>query len=573
MENSNGLNEQPTLPPESFESAKKPTNWFLITTLGLGAVILVLAGTVFYLWQKNKATPGPGSLLNQPNNIVVVHDPNELSQPPNITPDQPNQVFGDQQQISPESYVSVDWLPAWVPVLAQQAAPEAYIKRVKAGKITEGRYKNFDVYIQIEQELGTSYRHYVDDNGTLVYFDDSKVNIKIRGVDDLPDTIVLPGSNYILKKNGWVASNPYSEIKKTFKIFTDPKLGDVYLTDNGCFVIELPDHTAETYDYVLPFVNKDTRELEVSFTGGAKNSDPYTYTKIMGCGADCMYLAVMDELKLKPQERLSEVGKTSNGETLFAFTDSSALELKNLYNDKNTVAYYNQGGSYEQLPKSKYSYAQFVNYHPLLYWKDPIGRWVEMKNDRFQIAAEMCKPVIYLYPQKPTQLSVQVAPNGGFTFTQPVYNNGWNVVAYPDGTIKNISDGQKYPYLFWEGIGLNYPEQDSGFIVKYSNLDSFLTEKLAAVGLAGREAADFKAYWLPRLQGLKKAYYRITFLKKEQMDEIAPLALSVKPNSVIRVMMTAKGLDAPENLTQQELPVPAKRLGFTLVEWGGTILK
>lgn len=557
---------QTPINPQNLLPAKKSANWFLIITIGLGVVIVALAGAVFYLWQKNNPAPAPSTALNEPNRVVVVHDPNYI---PTSTQGQLNQVQSDQQQASPESYVSVNWLPAWVPLAGDS---NTGYSRVKVGKITAGKYQNFDLNIEMVQEMGVSYRHYVNDNGTLIYFDDQAVNIKIRGVDDIPDTIIFPGTNYTLKKN-WVTGQPYSEIKKTFKVFTDPKLGDFYLTDNGCFVVELPDHTAVTYDYILPFVNKDTRALEVKYPDSSVNVDPYTYTRITGCGADCMYLATMDEQKLQPQVRLSEAGKLSDGEPMYGFIDPNAAELKSLYNDKNTVAYYNQGGNYEQLPKSKYTYAQFLNYHPLLYWKDPIGRWIEFKNDRFQIAAEMCKPVIYLYPKKATEMEVRVSPNGGFTFTKPVYNNGWHVVAYPDGTVKNIADGQKYPYLFWEGIGLNYPEQDAGFIVKYSELDSFLNIKLAAVGLAGREVQDFKAYWLPRMRGLKKAYYRITFLKKEQMDEIAPLGLSVKPNSVIRVMMTAKGLDAPENLTKQELPVPAKRAGFTLVEWGGTILR
>ena len=93
------------------------------------------------------------------------------------------------------------------------------------------------------------------------------------------------------------------------------------------------------------------------------------------------------------------------------------------------------------------------------------------------------------------------------------------------------------------------------------------------MGLEGREAEDFVSYWLPRLTGLKKPYYKLTFLKKEQMDEIAPLKMTTEPTSVIRVMMTAKGLDKFEDLPAQELPVPSERKGFTLVEWGGVVLK
>ena len=345
------------------------------------------------------------------------------------------------------------------------------------------------------------------------------------------------------------------------------------MTQDGCFIVELPDHTAISYDLVLPFVNKEARSLKATFNDNTQSQDPYTYTRITGCGALCMYLARMEESELKPSQRLMEVGKTSNGETLYGLKDPQDPALKELYNDENTIPYYSDQGSWERTSKSKYTYEQFLSYRPLLYWKDPIGRWIEFKNDRFQIAAEMCKPVIYLYPPKETELSVKVYPNGGFTYTKPDYKNGWQVVAHPDGTIKNLADGLSYPYLFWEGIGLNYPAQDSGFVVSQKDLEGFLKAKLSLLGLRGREAEDFNAYWLPRLKGLHKPYYKITFLKKEQMDEIAPLDLSVEPTSVIRVMMTAKGLDAYENIPEQELPRPLARSGFTLVEWGGAVLR
>ena len=42
------------------------------------------------------------------------------------------------------------------------------------------------------------------------------------------------------------------------------------------------------------------------------------------------------------------------------------------------------------------------------------------------------KPVIYLYPEKTTEVDVKVNLDGTFTTTYPKYNDGWNVVAEPD---------------------------------------------------------------------------------------------------------------------------------------------
>ena len=554
---------QPNLPP-----AKADKNWSKPITVVLGAAVVVLGAAIIYLLPKKPTDPEKPTFIGY-NPVKVIENPYDY---PSTTPE--NRVEDSQQPPQPESYVRVEWYPkllaTQMPGQAPSEDPNAINLYYRAGKVMDGEYKGREVNLEIIPGLGMDYRHYVLVAGQPVIFEDK--NIKIYGVDDLPEKINLPGSSYVLRKN-WLSFKLFADIKKQIKVFTDPVLGDFYLTDMGCLAAELPDHTAITYDIVLPFVDTNTRALDVRLKDNSVNTDPYTYNRIVGCGADCFYFAVVDETVLKPQVRLVEAGVASNGEVFYEYQDKQAPELKALYNDKNTVAYYNTENGYEQIQKSKYTYAEFLGHHPLLYWKDPLGRWIEFKNDRFQIAAEMCKPVIYLYPQKDTELSVKVYPNGGFTYTKPDYKNGWQVVAHPDGTIKNLADGLGYPYLFWEGIGLNYPVQESGFVVAQKDLEGFLKAKLSLLGLRGREAEDFNAYWLPRLSGLKKPYYKITFLKKEQMDEIAPLDLSVEPTSVIRVMMTAKGLDAYENIPEQELPQPSARSGFTLVEWGGAVLR
>ena len=45
------------------------------------------------------------------------------------------------------------------------------------------------------------------------------------------------------------------------------------------------------------------------------------------------------------------------------------------------------------------------------------------------------KPVIYLYPEEQTEVSVKLDYDGELTVTYPAYEDGWNVTAYPDGTL------------------------------------------------------------------------------------------------------------------------------------------
>ena len=65
------------------------------------------------------------------------------------------------------------------------------------------------------------------------------------------------------------------------------------------------------------------------------------------------------------------------------------------------------------------------------------------------------KPVIYLYPEEETQVTVKLDYAGELTCTYPAYDDGWTVTAQPDGTLTDAA-GQTYSYLFWEPIRQNH---------------------------------------------------------------------------------------------------------------------
>ena len=51
-----------------------------------------------------------------------------------------------------------------------------------------------------------------------------------------------------------------------------------------------------------------------------------------------------------------------------------------------------------------------------------------------------------------------------------------------------------------------------------------------------------------------------------------PLQIEPKPQTTIRVLMTFKGLENKINVKEQEL-TKVERKGYTVVEWGATILE
>lgn len=187
----------------------------------------------------------------------------------------------------------------------------------------------------------------------------------------------------------------------------------------------------------------------------------------------------------------------------------------------------------------------------------------------FELDPNACyKPVIYLYPEKQTEVSVKLALDGKLTCTYPAYQNGWTVTATPDGTLTD-KNGQTYSYLYWEGeTGARF-DLSEGFCVRGEDTAAFLEGALADLGLTRREANEFIVYWLPLMQD--NPYNLISFQTTAYTDA-ARLQISPTPDTLIRVFMTWKPSDTPVTLSPQTLTVPV-RSGFVAVEWGGTRLK
>ncbi len=543
----------PEVPPQ-----KKVIGREVIIYGVLSGLIVAACVGILYQWDNVQGLEKKNQKLN--NEIKIVRE-----QLQTIQFEQGNNihepVVNEPEYITVEN-LKVEWEPKLIAIDKMDCQPDCYGRRFIAGTIEGGEYDGNRLYLEIEDGMGVWFSYsLVGDDGEIKFINEGAA---IQGVTDIPENINLPGTSYKLRKSGKL--NLFSEIVTTKKIFTHPELGDFYLTESGCLVVELPDHTAQAYSIVVPFEDEEKRMLNITFTDGKKNDDVYSF-RALSCGPNCNNLNFVDEDTFDAS-RLVVVGKTSNNENIYGIKDQNDEELKKIYADKGTVAYTSEDGGE---PKNKYTYSEFIGYHPLLYWKDPLGRWVEMKNDRFSFAAEMCKPAIYLYPTEKTTLSVRVHPDGGFTYTDPEYGTGWTVEAGPQGIITDMSTGKVYDYLFWEGKSNKYPVKNEGWIVAQENLKTFFSEKLIELGMNGREIADFTEYWVRKLSD--RPYYQISFLTTDEFDRLAPLEISpVKPDTILRIMMTATGLNSLKEIKSQVLPPAPERNGFTVVEWGGVAL-
>jgi hypothetical protein len=455
------------------------------------------------------------------------------------------------------------------------------IKYYKVGTVNKGLYQGGDVvvvlagvymgpsddiYRVIRKDkkiyLLTKYssKRYQDDglDTTIVSMDD---NFNIPDLE-FPENINVPDKNQdlILVENEPAVFFSLNQMKQ---LFNDEKVGSVYTNTNyfntdgwysanlNCFFIKAPDSTAQVYYMALDFVNGDVPDI--TWNSGSKNTQGYKYQGTGSCSHNKCFS--IGNVKLA---NLAVAGKNSRGEKVYTFKNKNAYQLKSFYADE----YYVPEG------ETKLSYSAFVAQRPLVYWKDIFGRFVEFKSMKFMSPAECGKPAVYLYPEKPTAVSVTVAPNGGITKSIPDYAAGWNVLAMPSGKLLDFLTAKVYPYLFWEGNAENYVMPKKGFVIEGKTLASFFDQKLTQLGLNNQEIADFKDYWLPKMG--QSPYFFVTFVDQKLYELMAPMKVSPRPTTTIRVMMDYRPLQEKISVEPLKIVTP-ERKGFTVVEWGGML--
>ncbi|MFA6963567.1 MAG: hypothetical protein WC227_02535 [Patescibacteria group bacterium] len=348
-----------------------------------------------------------------------------------------------------------------------------------------------------------------------------------------------------------IATTSYGEI---FRVATQPTAATAetsaqYIT----YYLKHADGLVIEYRLSDNLMTDDSVAL-VTFTGLAKNTEKYFASIIAShCGSGSGVSILSDVSNITT--RLKDAGVADNGSRIYYFSSNDDLALTQAY-----TTYSNGRDAANTITKEA-----FLAKNPVFIWKNPFSDYETFFKQEFAPLGECGKPVVYLYPTKTTQVSVNVGAK--ITKSEPAYGKGWNVLADPSGklTLNNVV----YPNLFWEGIGKGeYPQISSGFVVKKADIANTLKAHLAKLGLNSQESADFMEYWLPKMPATP--YTRLSWFGTSQMDRLAPLTVSPKPDSVIRIFLDFEGLNAPISLPEQKLK-SIERKGFTVVEWGGLL--
>jgi len=340
-----------------------------------------------------------------------------------------------------------------------------------------------------------------------------------------------------------IAQTSYGKIYQVKSNSADKEVGAVF------FALKLADSSYASYTIKFPFMT-DNMVPQITWSDGTVNADKFTPEGYIACGTTASNNIILDTAGVS--DRLFESGKTATGSTIYIAPATDVITQTAYDNYKNGRT------------KDLLTLQQFSNRNAVFVWQSKIGVYVIFTNSNFGGLAECGKPVIYLYPQKKTSVSVKVGAT--ITKSEPVYNDGWNAVAEPSG--KLIVAGKVYDSLFWEGTGDYYPIINQGTVVETTQAMSTIKTQLAELGLNQKETSDFVEFWSPKMPNTP--YVRLTWFGNSIMDKLAPLSITPQPDSVIRVFLDFQGLNEKINIEPQVLTAPARH-GFSVVEWGGLL--
>lgn len=210
----------------------------------------------------------------------------------------------------------------------------------------------------------------------------------------------------------------------------------------------------------------------------------------------------------------------------------------------------------------------FTQYRGVYGWIHTVDKYGEYT---VIFGAEVDKPVIYLYPTEETDVHLELTlTESELATTYPKYNNGWDVIASPNGSLLNKADGTHHRYLFWDSTNCRTRfDFSEGFCVAGNDTEAFLREKLTYMGLTEEEMNEFIVYWLPRME--HNPFNLIAF-QGDVYTNSAKLDITPKPDSECRIFMAYVPLNSAVEIKPQTLPT-FERKGFAIVEWGGTEIK
>jgi hypothetical protein len=595
---------------QNFTPVPTPTFWQKYKNIFISvALILVIVVSGWFLFQTSNKN---NSAANSDSNTSVYKIVNNDQSP--TSKDEIKPVPNDQYDLF--RYVDNGSQYVVVPT----------VKYKDDGTIESGKYSGYHRIAASADygELGSrnvifffatkDYKQFVLDRGSEEYYQEQTLDkSKIREMGDIepafPKTIKL--NNFTLTKSEYDLSPVFSTTTKLagtvpgLDFHTDRsdyfsngiKKTENYIEGNSrIYAIDkyglAASYNLETSEWEERAKNKENyyeydfyKDIDIS------TSEPIykKYGQLIPGG--CGQIGVSFVLKNIKKDELSLIGKTKRGLEVFVLKDKNHPIYKDQYESKVTE-WKSMFATLNDIEPPTYD--AYVSKNPVIILKDDLGRWLALGEWEYQTGGGCGKPVIYLYPEKTTDVSIKFTNAMVFSVDIPKYDGGWKVSANPDGTLIDLQPEKTnceelntklpgseyakeacikntYPYIYWAGYTTNlYPHTDEGWIVKKDEVESFLSKTLSEMGLNDREKNDFLEYWIPKLKAKNSPYFKISFFQTKDMEKFVPMEVNPKPDTVFRVFLDWEPIDQiPQVAPSPQLLEKLNRKGFTLVEWGG----
>jgi len=353
------------------------------------------------------------------------------------------------------------------------------------------------------------------------------------------------------------------------KFLADTKHGPLFVAHEGVsddgtidykYALRLPGGLIVNYNEVTPGFITDDRIPQITWFDGTKNTQVYRSDRLTGCGGGGP--TVVAQPLTEPAIKLA--GTTVTGEKVYNLIDHNNPLIERVF----TMT---EGIVYEYVPGSASSNTytvtreEFIANYGVILVENKIGQQWVFTNSKYGPQAECGKPVIYLYPEATTTVTVKV--DALITKSDPLYQDGWVATAHPDGLL--LVDGEEYTSLFWDGYGNGeYPVLTEGFVVSTSEAISTMMKHLQVIGFNENEIAEFAEFWSDHLP--EEPYTRISWIQTADMEKMARLDITPRPDTLIRAFVDYEGVEKYFSLKPQVL-LPRVRSGYTVTEWGGLL--
>jgi len=168
-------------------------------------------------------------------------------------------------------------------------------------------------------------------------------------------------------------------------------------------------------------------------------------------------------------------------------------------------------------------------------------------------------PNLYLYPEEPVGVRVQLASARHIVAADPAYPpDGWQALATPEGTLH--TEAGPADFLFYE---LRLPptrlQREAGWCVPGHLAQASIEESMALAGFLGAEVEDFSDFWDA---WWPEADWMTVY---PQTQRLGALRITPAPDSLLRLWFVVEDGCAPV-----EVPVMPQvtRAGFHAAEWG-----